>query len=106
MRKPCLKQLVRCVIVREDGTRYEATNTCDVVGSECARVIHGCKTGEGYELCGSVHAEANVAKLAEETKHIPGVAHLFGHDWACRDCQHVLAEVNVNTITIHREAEK
>lgn len=93
--KPCLKQLTRCVIEREDGSRYEATNACNVVGETCPRVIAGSKTGEDYHLCKSTHAEANAARLAEETKHIPGKATLYGHTWICKDCQDALIAVNV-----------
>ena len=96
----CIKQKTICIIIREDGTRFEATNTCEVLGTECPRVAAGCKTGFGYDLCGSSHAEVNAAKMAEETKHIPGRALLIGHTWMCKECQDALRAVNVNTFTI------
>lgn len=98
---PCLKQLTRCVIVRADGRRYEATNKCDVAGlSICPRVTAGCPTGTGYELCNSTHAEANVADLAAESTGIPGEAFLYGHTWMCKPCQDALRAVNVSTFHI------
>lgn len=98
---PCLKQITRCVIVREDGRRYEATNACAVAGlPECPRIPAGCPTGTGYELCGSTHAEANAAALAAESADVPGEAFLYGHTWLCGPCQHALTAVNVRTFHV------
>lgn len=98
---PCLKQLTTCIIVRQSGKRYEATNLCDVDGVEiCPRVTAGCETGTGYELCGSTHAEANVAAMAEESKDEVGEAYLYGHTWICKPCQDALTAVNVRTFHI------
>lgn len=98
---PCLKQKTRCVIVRDTGQMYEATNLCRVDGlDECPRVAMGCASGEGYVLCGSTHAEVNVAELAAETRHIRGEAFLYGHTWICKDCQDALTAVNVHTFHI------
>lgn len=98
---PCLKQKTRCVILRSDGTKYEATNLCRVDNLEtCPREDLGCATGEGYALCGSTHAEANAAKLAAETSKFKGEAFLYGHTWICKDCQDALTAVNVHTFHI------
>lgn len=102
--KPCLKQRTRCVIVRADGRRYEATNVCDVDGDVCPREAAGCATGEGYELCGSVHAEARAADLAAESVAVPGEAYLYGHDWFCGPCQRALAAVNVRVLHLTGES--
>lgn len=97
----CLKQTTRCVIIRVDGRVYEATNLCEVNGEiVCPRVTAGCKTGEGYELCGSTHAEANVAALAAESTDVDGEAFLYGHTWICKDCQDALTAVGVRRFTI------
>lgn len=99
--RECLKQVTRCVIFRDDGRQYSATNECAVDGlEECPRVAAGCETGTGYELCGSTHAEANAAKLAAESADVPGVAVLYGHTWLCGPCQWALLEVNVRTFTV------
>ena len=102
MRRSCLKRQTRCVITREDGTSYEATNSCFVVGDECPRVAADSKSGEDYQSCKSEHAEASCAKLAEETKHMPGKATIYGHTWICKDCQEKLLAVNVNVFEISR----
>jgi hypothetical protein len=60
----------------------------------------GSKTGEDYELCGSEHAESNASKLAFETREVPGVALLFGHNWICRECQLALQAVGVRRFVI------
>jgi deoxycytidylate deaminase len=98
----CLKQSVTCRIVRDDGRTYEATNSCQLVDgvTECPRVTAGCKSGEGYDLCNSLHAEVAVAALAQESSDIPGSAYLSGHTYACDNCKSALASVNVNTIHI------
>ena len=102
--RPCLKQQTKCRIVRADGRTYEATNECNVDGLEiCPRVIAGCETGTGYELCGSTHAEANVAKLAAESSEIVGEAFLSGHTWICKQCQDALTAINVRTFHIIHE---
>ena len=103
----CLKQTTRCVIWREDGTTHESTNLCVVDGlKECPRVLAKCETGEGYELCGSVHAEALAAEKAKATSHLEGEAWLYGHTWICKNCQDALIAVNVRTFHIyHPEGE-
>lgn len=105
MRKPCLKQQTRCVIEREDGRVYEATNSCDVSGDVCPRVSAGSKTGEDYHLCQSRHAEANCAALAEESRDVPGKATLYGHTYFCKDCQDALRAANVNIFEVATGAE-
>lgn len=101
--RPCLKQTTRCIIKRADGRQYEATNECAVDGLKiCPRVTAGCPTGTGYELCGSTHAEANVAKLAAESADIPGEAFLYGHTWLCKPCQDALTAVKVHTFHIEK----
>ena len=100
--QPCLKQKTHCLIVRQDGRRYEATNLCAVDGDVCPRVTAGCETGTGYELCGSTHAEAYVAALAADSADVPGEAFLSGHTWLCKPCQDALRAVNVHTFHIVR----
>lgn len=102
--KPCLKQLTRCIIVLENGRSFDATNECDVDGlSECPRVTAGCPTGEGYELCGSTHAEANAAALVPEGNTIPGTAYLYGHTWLCGPCQWALTAKGIRRFMVTGE---
>ncbi len=100
----CLKQQVQCTIIREDGSSYVGINQCAVDGlTECPRVTAGCKTGEGYDLCGSVHAEIAACEEAKGSAAIPGIAYLEGHTWFCGPCQHALQAVNVPIFCIDKE---
>ena len=102
--KPCLKQLTRCIVVLDDNRVFEATNECAVDGLDvCPRVTAGCPTGEGYELCGSTHAEANVAAKIPEGNEVPGVALLYGHTWLCGPCQHALTAKGVRNFVVTGE---
>ena len=96
----CLKQQTRCVILTWSGS-YEGMNTCKVgVGTTCPRVVAGCKTGEGYDLCGPpIHAEAAAAAQVPEGNQ-GGIAYLFGHTWLCGDCQHALTAKGISTFVI------
>lgn len=98
----CLKQTVTCRIVRADGRVYEATNSCNVDGlKECPRVTAGCKTGEGYELCGPpVHAEVAAALKAADSKDVPGEAYLYGHTYMCEPCKQALIAVGVTAFIV------
>lgn len=90
----CLKRTTKCLVITEDGTRYEATNDCDVEGLEvCPRVLAGVPDGIGYEICRSMHAEAIVAEgLPFDSR---GVAYIYGHDWVCGPCQHALSDKGI-----------
>lgn len=106
---PCLKVLVRCVVVLEDRIKpevFEATNSCHVDGDVCPRVAAGMKGGEGYELCGPPrHAEQEVARIVREYRNrtgndAPGTAYIAGNDWVCRECQYALTAVGVKTFIL------
>ena len=99
--RPCLKQLTRCVVYTGDGRRFEATNMCAVPedATVCPREEAGCATGEGYELCGSTHAEANTAAQIEPPAE-NGVATLYGHTWLCGPCQWALTAKGVRTFMV------
>ena len=65
-RGTCLRRCYGAVLVGEDhailstgycGAPRGVKNCCDT--GVCPRDAAGCKSGEGYELCVSVHAEAN-----------------------------------------------
>lgn len=90
------------MIVRSDGRSYLGTNSCCVAGlSECPRVTANSPSGLDYELCGpQEHAEAAAARKAADSSDLPGEAFLFGHTYACADCQHALQAINVRTIHI------
>ncbi len=95
----CLNRRVRCVVLTDDGERYEATNDCDVEGlEECPRIAAGMPSGVGYEMCRSVHAEAIVAQLLPE--EVTGTAYVYGSDWVCGPCQHSLTDAGITSFVI------
>jgi deoxycytidylate deaminase len=101
-RVPCLKRAVRCVIVRDDGRRFEGRNLCEVSGlTACPRA--DLPTGERYDLCRPAHAECEAAVLAFDSQESPGTAYLYGHEYFCQNCQRVLTRINVRTLVIMPE---
>jgi deoxycytidylate deaminase len=98
--RPCLKQLARCIVAFPTGQQFSATNECDVDGlATCPRVILASPTGEGYELCRPIHAEANVAAQIPDGLE-GGIARLYGHTWFCGPCQWALTAKGVRTLVI------
>lgn len=98
---PCLKQQTRCVIRLSDGRHVEGVNSCNVGGAtECPRVVAGCGTGTGYDVCGPpVHAEAAAAAKVPVGNR-GGVAQLYGHTWICKDCQDALIAKGVRVFEV------
>lgn len=101
---PCLKQLTLCIIRLHNGINVAATNSCKVGDvAECPRVTAGSETGTEYELCGPpIHAEAAAASLVPED-NVGGTAYLYGHTWACKDCQDALTAKGVRTLVLTGE---
>lgn len=105
-RVECVKQSLMCVVERKDEKIFFGTNTCVTDGDgECRRVKAGCKTGEGYELCESIHSEINCVNAikAYGGPVVEGVAYLYGHNWFCGPCQWALQEVGVNVFIVTGE---
>ncbi len=99
---PCLKRTVRCVILRDDGRRFEASNLCEVSGLDaCPRA--DLPTGAQYDLCHPSHAENEAAKAAAASADVPGTAFLYGHEYVCEHCQRALTAVNVRKFVIMKE---
>ena len=79
-----------------------ATNTCAFVGEVCPRLT--LKSGQGYELCQSSHAEARLADdLKAAGRLSEGVAWVSGHYWACEPCAAALKAVGVKEIRVRKE---
>lgn len=59
---------------------------------KCQRVILGCKSGQGYELCEGCHPKNHSeAKAIADTKHcgqstVGADLYLWGHWWFCKSC--------------------
>ncbi len=85
-RATCLRRKFGAIIVKNDeivSTGYNGAprgrQNCNDCGS-CIREKMGVKRGERYELCRSVHAEANCIISAARRDMIDGTLYLVGHE--------------------------
>ncbi len=68
----------------------------------CPRILAGCKTGEGYDLChlhdAEGHSEPMLMKVAREA-NIPtegADVYMYGHWWMCEPCWNVLIDAGIS----------
>ena len=85
-RSTCLRRQYGAIIVRNDeivATGYNGAprgrKNCSDLGY-CVREQMRVPRGERYELCRSVHAEANAIISASRNECIGGDIYLVGHD--------------------------
>ena len=85
-RAPCLRRKYGAIIVRNDeiiATGYNGAprgrKNCPDTG-QCLRDVMEIPSGERYELCRSVHAEANAIISAARRDMIGAVLYLTGRD--------------------------
>ena len=85
-RSTCLRRKYGAVIVKDDeiiatgynGSPRGAKNCCDI--GYCERDLKGIKHGERYELCRSVHAEANAIISASRRDMLGSTLYLAGQE--------------------------
>lgn len=83
-RSTCIRRQYGAILVRDDAivaTGYNGAargepNCCDL--GYCEREAQGIKPGERYELCRSVHAEANACLHAGRDRCIGATLYLAG----------------------------
>lgn len=95
----CAKQTVLCKLVFEDGDHVVGTNWCDRPQEACPR-----DPGEDYTKCKTVcgqrgHAETIALRLAGARAQ-GARAFVYGHTYACRDCQEALFGAGVVSLSI------
>lgn len=114
-RSTCLRRKYGAIIVKDDaivssgynGSPRGVENCCD--RGTCKREDLGCKHGEHYELCESVHAENNAVINAARngTSVLGGTLYLYGWDCAdkctvnaepCMMCQRVIRNAGIENI--------
>jgi dCMP deaminase len=85
-RATCLRRKFGAIIVKNDeivSTGYNGAprgrQNCSDLG-KCIRQEMGVKRGERYELCRSVHAEANAIVSAARRDMIGATLYLVGHE--------------------------
>ena len=77
----------------------------------CQRVILGCKTGEGYELCEGCHpknhSEPKAINNARSSSYdIRGAdLYLWGHWWCCKWCWDVMIEAGIKDVYLLEGSE-
>ena len=108
-RSTCLRRMYGAIIVRNDeiiSTGYNGAPrgriNCTDAG-RCARVEMKIPSGERYELCRSVHAEANaITKLARSSNNSDG-ATLYVTDAPCIECSKLIIQAGIKRVVYARE---
>jgi len=112
-RGTCLRRNYGAVIVKNDvivSTGYAGAprgrkNCCDL--GECTRAKQNIPRGERYELCRSVHAEANAIIAADREQMLGATLYLSGHDsegnllddsYPCAMCQRLIINAGITRV--------
>ncbi|MBI4128258.1 MAG: hypothetical protein HY459_04290 [Parcubacteria group bacterium] len=87
-----------------NGSDYHKTH-------QCQRVILGCKTGEGYELCEGCHPKNHSEPKAIQDANQKGYEtkgadlYLWGHWWCCEPCWDVMIKAGIKNVFLLNESE-
>lgn len=120
-RGTCLRRLYGAVIVKDDeviSTGYvgapRGRANCSDLG-ECVRMKMGIPRGERYELCRSVHAEANAIISASRDKMLGSSLYLVGtevsngayvaNSCSCSMCKRLIINAGIERVYI-RDSKK
>ena len=117
-RSTCLRRWYGAIIVRNDeivatgytGAPRGRANCCEL--GYCVREQMQVPRGERYELCRSVHAEANAIISASRNECIGGTLYLVGRDAAtgkllpdatsCSMCRRTIINAGLERVVIRR----
>ena len=115
-RSTCLRRRYGAVIVREDeiiSTGYNGAprgrQNCTDIG-RCVREEMQIPSGERYELCRSVHAEANAIISASRRDMIGSTLYLIGRDsrggllpvaGCCSMCRRMILNAGISKVVAH-----
>ena len=117
-RATCLRRCYGAIIVKNDeiiSTGYNGAprgrKNCDDLGY-CTRQAMNIPSGQRYELCRSVHAEANAIISAARSDTIGGTLYLAGRDAAtgelladatsCSMCSRLIINAGIERVVIRR----
>ena len=121
-RGTCLRRNFGAIIVHNDqivATGYTGAprgrrNCCDL--GECTREKLGIPRGERYELCRSVHAEANAIIAAARSDMIGATLYLVGRDTrtgelvananSCAMCKRLIINAGIATVVIRNTPDR
>ena len=121
-RSTCLRKRYGAIIVKNDSilsTGYTGAPrgraTCNEIGV-CMREKLNIPRGERYELCRSVHAEANAIISASRNECIGGDLYLAGHDartgeilhdaTSCSMCRRMIINAGIRRVVIRNTREE
>ena len=120
-RSTCLRRQFGAIIVRDDeivATGYNGAprgrHNCSDLG-RCTRRELNIPAGERYELCRSVHAEANAIISAQRRDMVGATIYLVGRDarsgellhdaTSCPMCRRMIINAGINEVVIRRTQE-
>ena len=83
---------------------------------KCQRIVRGCKSGEGYELCEGCHpknhSEATSIDIANALSDWVGFSctegadlYLWGHWWFCEACWNVMIAAGIKDAYVIEQSE-
>ncbi len=119
-RGTCLRRNYGAIIVKNDeiistgyvGAPRGRKNCCDM--GKCVRTELNIPRGERYEVCRSVHAEANAIISASRDKMIGGTMYLVGREVSdgsyiknsnsCSMCKRMIINAGIKTVVIRDSA--
>lgn len=121
-RSTCLRRLYGAIIVNKDqiiSTGYSGAPrgrlNCDDIG-KCRREKMNVPRGERYELCRSVHAEANAIIHAARTDMIGSTLYLVGKEKstgeyikganACSMCKRLVINSGIKNVIVRDDKEE
>lgn len=115
-RGTCLRRLFGAVIVKNDtiistgyaGAPRGRVNCCDI--GSCLRQKYNIPSGERYELCRSVHAEANAIIAASREEMLGATLYLSATDaegkklvpgtTCCSMCKRLVINAGISTVVV------
>ena len=120
-RGTCLRRNFGAIIVNRDqivstgytGAPRGRVNCCDL--GECIREKLNLKRGERYELCRSVHAEANCIIAASRNDMMGGTLYLVGKEVkdgqyvkntnSCTMCQRMIINAGISKVIVRDDRD-
>ena len=121
-RGTCLRRNYGAIIVKNDAiisTGYSGAprgthNCCDT--GECIREKLGIPRGQRYELCRSVHAEANAIIAASREEMLDASLYLVGRDMhtgeimadatPCTMCRRLIINAGISRVVVRADAQR
>lgn len=99
----CHKRVTVCLIFDANGVVVASeANRCNPPGGKCQRLCVSQGKGEypSDSTCNWEHAERRAAGMVRADAERPLSAIVYGHDFACADCEALLKSIGVKEILI------